>query len=40
MALGSTLRAQTAFDVYLATRARDGVSFRQHLRSLDAAIEE
>ncbi|KQR17367.1 RraA family protein [Cellulomonas sp. Leaf334] len=37
---GTTLREQTRFDDYLAARERDGVTFRQHLRSLDAAIEE
>lgn len=40
MLLGTTLREQTRFDEYLAARDRDGTTFRQHLRSLDAAIEE
>ena len=40
MQAGTTLREQTRFDEYLAARERDGVTFRQHLRSLDAAIEE
>ncbi|WP_456789872.1 RraA family protein, partial [Cellulomonas sp. P5_C5] len=40
MQTGTTLREQTRFDEYLAARERDGVTFRQHLRSLDAAIEE
>jgi len=40
MQLGTSLREQTAFADYLAARDRDGVTFRQHLRSLDAAIEE
>lgn len=40
MQSGTTLREQTRFDEYLAARERDGVTFRQHLRSLDAAIEE
>lgn len=40
MALGTSLREQTRFDDYLVARDRDGVTFRQHLRSLDAAIEE
>ncbi|WP_421743093.1 RraA family protein [Cellulomonas sp.] len=40
MLLGTTLREQTRFDDYLAARDRDAVTFRQHLRSLDAAIEE
>lgn len=40
MQLGTSLREQTRFADYLAARERDGVTFRQHLRSLDAAIEE
>ncbi|MDQ0372682.1 RraA family protein [Cellulomonas humilata] len=40
MQAGTTLREQTRFDEYLVARERDGVTFRQHLRSLDAAIEE
>ncbi len=36
----AALRQQTRFDDYLAARDRDAVTFRQHLRSLDAAIEE
>jgi regulator of RNase E activity RraA len=40
MQLGTTLREQTRFDDYLAARDRDGTTFRQHLRTLDAAIEE
>ncbi|KQY22346.1 dimethylmenaquinone methyltransferase [Cellulomonas sp. Root485] len=40
MQTGTTLREQTRFEEYLAARERDGVTFRQHLRSLDAAIEE
>ena len=40
MLLGTTLREQTRFDDYLVARDRDGVTFRQHLRTLDAAIEE
>jgi regulator of RNase E activity RraA len=40
MRAGTTLREQTRFDDYLTARERDGVTFRQHLRSLDAAIEE
>ncbi|GAA4849696.1 demethylmenaquinone methyltransferase [Luteimicrobium xylanilyticum] len=39
MADGTSLREQTRFADYLAARA-DGVTFRQHLRSLAAAIEE
>jgi regulator of RNase E activity RraA len=38
---GETLRAQTAFDVYLAKRSDDpGYSFRRHLRAVGGAIEE
>jgi 4-hydroxy-4-methyl-2-oxoglutarate aldolase len=38
---GETLRAQTAFDDYLARRAADpSYSFRQHLRQIGGAIEE
>ncbi|MGN8246467.1 RraA family protein [Cellulomonas soli] len=40
MRLGTSLRQQTRFAEYVAARARDGVTFRQHLRSIDAAIEE
>lgn len=40
MERGTTLREQTRFDDYLVARERDGITFRQHLRSLDAAIEE
>jgi regulator of RNase E activity RraA len=40
MHLGTTLRQQTHFAEYLTARARDGVTFRQHLRALSAAIEE
>jgi regulator of RNase E activity RraA len=40
MQLGTSLRQQARFTDYLAARERDGVTFRQHLRSLDAAIEE
>ncbi|RHA38817.1 RraA family protein [Cellulomonas rhizosphaerae] len=40
MQLGTSLREQTAFGDYLAARDRDGLTFRQHLRALDAAIEE
>jgi len=40
MQLGTTLRQQTRFDDYLAARDRDGTTFRQHLRTLDAASEE
>jgi 4-hydroxy-4-methyl-2-oxoglutarate aldolase len=38
---GETLRAQTAFDDYLARRAADPThTFRQHLRRIGGAIEE
>jgi len=37
---GTSLREQTRFGDYLVARDRDGTTFRQHLRSLDAAIEE
>lgn len=37
---GVSLRAQTEFDRYLRDRAERGVTFRQHLRSLGAAVEE
>ncbi|NJC71169.1 RraA family protein [Planosporangium thailandense] len=38
---GRTLRAQTAFDDYLARRATDpSYTFRQHLRRVGGAIEE
>lgn len=40
MLLGTTLREQTRFDAYLAARASEPLTFRQHLRSLGAAIEE
>ncbi|MET0788496.1 MAG: RraA family protein [Cellulomonas sp.] len=40
MQLGTSLREQTRFADYLVARDRDGTTFRQHLRSLDAAIEE
>ncbi|KRD43548.1 dimethylmenaquinone methyltransferase [Cellulomonas sp. Root930] len=40
MQLGTTLRHQTRFADYLVSRDRDGITFRQHLRTLDAAIEE
>ncbi|MEZ0446901.1 RraA family protein [Cellulomonas sp. ICMP 17802] len=40
MHVGTTLREQTRFADYLVARDRDGTTFRQHLRSLDAAIEE
>ena len=40
MLVGTTLREQTRFDDYLVARDRDGSTFRQHLRTLDAAIEE
>jgi len=41
VAAGETLRAQTAFDEYLARRAADpGYSFRRHLRRIGGAIEE
>jgi regulator of RNase E activity RraA len=40
MRAGTTLREQTRFEEYLVAREREGVTFRQHLRSLDAAIEE
>lgn len=40
MHLGTSLREQTRFTDYLVARERDGVTFRSHLRSLDAAIEE
>lgn len=40
MNLGTTLRDQTRFTDYLTARDRDGLTFRQHLRTLDAAIEE
>ena len=39
--VGETLRAQTAFDDYLARRARDPEhTFRAHLRAIGGAIEE
>jgi 4-hydroxy-4-methyl-2-oxoglutarate aldolase len=38
---GDTLRKQTAFDGYLATRAADpSYTFRKHLRRIGGAIEE
>jgi regulator of RNase E activity RraA len=38
---GETLRAQTAFDDYLARRAADAsYTFRRHLRQIGGAIEE
>lgn len=40
MQLGTTLREQTRFAEYREARAATGVTFRQHLRALDAAIEE
>lgn len=41
IAAGETLRAQTAFDDYLARRADDPTyTFRQHLRRIGGAIEE
>jgi 4-hydroxy-4-methyl-2-oxoglutarate aldolase len=41
MRAGETLRAQTAFDDYLARRAADpSYTFRRHLRRIGGAIEE
>ena len=41
MRTGETLRAQTAFDDYLARRADDAsYTFRRHLRRIGGAIEE
>ena len=41
MRTGETLRAQTAFDDYLARRADDpSYTFRRHLRRIGGAIEE
>jgi 4-hydroxy-4-methyl-2-oxoglutarate aldolase len=41
MRAGETLRAQTAFDDYLAQRAADpSHTFRRHLRQIGGAIEE
>lgn len=40
MRAGTSLRQQTEFDRYLRERAERGVTFRQHLRSLGAAVEE
>lgn len=41
MRAGETLRAQTAFDDYLARRADDAsYTFRRHLRRIGGAIEE
>jgi 4-hydroxy-4-methyl-2-oxoglutarate aldolase len=41
MRAGETLRAQTAFDDYLARRAADAAyTFRRHLRRIGGAIEE
>jgi 4-hydroxy-4-methyl-2-oxoglutarate aldolase len=41
MRAGQTLRAQTAFDDYLARRAADpSYTFRRHLRRIGGAIEE
>lgn len=41
MRTGETLRAQTAFDDYLARRAADpSYTFRRHLRRIGGAIEE
>ncbi|MFD1721651.1 RraA family protein [Amnibacterium endophyticum] len=37
---GRTLREQTEFARYLRDRAERGTTFRQHLRSLGAAVEE
>jgi 4-hydroxy-4-methyl-2-oxoglutarate aldolase len=41
MRAGETLRAQTAFDDYLARRADDpSYTFRRHLRGIGGAVEE
>jgi 4-hydroxy-4-methyl-2-oxoglutarate aldolase len=40
MRAGDSLRAQTRFTDYLAARAADGTTFRQHLRRIGGAIEE
>jgi regulator of RNase E activity RraA len=40
MQLGTSFRTQARFDEYLAARNREGITFRQHLRSIGGAIEE
>lgn len=40
MRAGTSLRRQVRFGDYLAARDRDGITFREHLRSVDGAIEE
>ncbi|WP_243855183.1 RraA family protein [Diaminobutyricimonas sp. TR449] len=40
MSRGISLRDQVRFTDYLETRERDGITFRQHLRSIGGAIEE
>lgn len=40
MRAGSSLRAQTRFDEFLAARDRDGTTFRQHLRAVGGEVEE
>lgn len=37
---GTSLREQLRFAEYLASRDRDGTTFRQHLRTIGGAIEE
>ncbi|MCC3763294.1 RraA family protein [Glycomyces sp. TRM65418] len=40
MGLGTSLREQVRFAEYLASRERDGTTFRGHLRAIGGAIEE
>ncbi|WP_308467799.1 RraA family protein [Rathayibacter soli] len=40
MNLGDSFRDQARFSDYLAARDHDGVTFRQHLRTIGGAIEE
>ena len=40
MASGRSLRRQTRFSEYLTARAERGLTFREHLRAIEGAIEE
>ncbi len=40
MHLGTSFREQAQFAEFLAARDRDGITFRQHLRTIGGAIEE
>lgn len=40
MRSGTTFRTQAAWDQYVAARAGHGTTFREHLRSIGAAVEE